>query len=321
MPIFDLPRDQLEQYRGTNPKPRDFDAYWDTALEEMRSTDPQLELVPAAFETPVAECYHLYFTGVGDARIHAKYLKPKHTAGKAPALLMFHGYKMSSGLWSDKLHYAASGYHVAALDCRGQGGFSQDAGAVRGTTMGGHIIRGLSDGDDKLLYRSIFLDSAQLAGIIMNFGDVDEHRVGATGVSQGGGLTLACAALAPKIRCLAPVYPFLCDYQRVWEMDLVKDAYQELQDYFRLFDPLHERAQETFTRLGYIDVVNLAPRIRGDVLFATGLMDQVCPPSTQYAAYNAITSNKKHLLYPDYGHEELPFHQDAVYQFVNALLH
>ena len=26
--LFDLPFDQLQDYRGTNPRPADFDAYW-----------------------------------------------------------------------------------------------------------------------------------------------------------------------------------------------------------------------------------------------------------------------------------------------------
>lgn len=83
--------------------------------------------------------------------------------------------------------------------------------------------------------------------------------MGVTGGSQGGGLAIACAALEPRVARLAPVYPFLCDYKRVWELDLTKNAYQELRDYFRLFDPTHQREQELFIRLGYIDVVNLAP--------------------------------------------------------------
>lgn len=74
---------------------------------------------------------------------------------------------------------------------------------------------------------------------------VDRNRVGATGGSQGGGLTIACASLVPEIKRLAPVFPFLSDYKRVWEMDLAKDAYVELQQYFRRFDPRHLRKEET----------------------------------------------------------------------------
>ena len=33
----------------------------------------------------------------------------------------------------------------------------------------------------------------------------------------------------------------------------------------------------------------------------TGLMDNICPPSTQFAAYNKITSKKQMTIYPDFG--------------------
>src|SRR5690606_3071815 len=146
--------------------------------------------------------------------------------------------------WQDKLGYAALGYSVFAMDVRGQGGLSEDVGGVKGRTIEGHIIRGLDDEPDNLLFRHIFLDCAQLANIAMSMPEVDETRVGATGWSQGGALTIACAALEPRIKKLAPVYPFLSDYKRVWEMDLAKDAYAELRSYFRYFDPRHEREDE-----------------------------------------------------------------------------
>lgn len=133
--------------------------------------------------------------------------------------------------------------------------------------------------------------------------DIDENNVYAVGGSQGGGLTLACAALEPRISKLASVYPFLSDYKRVWEMDLGEHAYVELKQYFRLFDPTHQRETEVFKKLGYIDIQNLVSRIKGKVLFATGLIDSICPASTQFASYNKITSWKQHIIYPDYGHE------------------
>ncbi len=234
-------------------------------------------------------------------------------------MLLFHGYSGNSGDWSDKLHYVAQGFSVAALDCRGQGGESEDVGGVRGSTLRGHIIRGLGDDPRKLLFRDIFLDCAQLAGIVMDRPEVDAKRVGATGGSQGGALTLACAALEPRIARAAPMYPFLCDYQRVWEMDLAEAAYEELKAYFRWFDPRHEREPELFTRLGYIDVQHLAPRIKAKVLMFVGLMDMVCPPSTQFAAYNKISSEKDVVIYPDFGHEALPGASDAVFEFIAKL--
>ncbi len=314
MPIVDMPLSELEHYAGTNPRPSDFDAYWAQALAELDSVTPDVELVPAKLQASFAECFHLYFSGVRGARVHAKYVRPK-SKGPHRALLEFHGYSVHSGDFSPKLCWAAAGFCVAALDCRGQAGLSEDRSTVRGTTQHGHIIRGLADAPEQLLYRQIFLDCAQLARIVMSFDEVDPERVAAQGASQGGALTLACAALEPRIKKIAPVYPFLSDYRRVWEMDLAKDAYAELRTFFRNHDPNHERIDEWFRRLGYIDVQHLAPRVRAEVMMAISLMDTVCPPSTQFAAYNKLEAKKTRVLYPDFAHEHLPGWTDKVWSF------
>ncbi len=320
MPLmFDMPLEELKTYQGRNPRPADFDRYWKQAIAEMEAVDPQVELIPADFQASFAECFHMYFIGVGGARIHAKLVRPKADPSPHPALLMFHGYSQNSGDWYDKLGYVAQGYTVAALDCRGQGGLSEDKGGVTGWTLRGHIVRGLADSPQKMLYRQIFLDTAQLARIVMAMPEVDETRVGATGASQGGGLTLACAALEPRLKLAAPVFPFLCDYQRVWEIDLAENAYAELHDYFRRFDPLHERQEEIFTRLGYIDAQHLAPRIKAEVRMYISLLDEICPPSTQFAAYNKIQAPKTMVIYPDFGHENLPGQADTIFEFMRTL--
>ena len=319
MPLVDLPVDKLPTYAGRNPRPADLDAFWDRALAEMRAVNPALEWVKSGFQVPGVECFDLYFTGVKGARIHAKYARPAVRAGRRPAVVQFHGYTGHCGDWLDKLSWVAAGFCIAALDCRGQGGQSEDPGGVSGNTHRGHIIRGLRDGAEQLLFRNIFLDAAQLAGIVMGLPEVDPARVGAFGGSQGGGLTLACASLEPRIRRAAPAFPFLCDYQRVWEMDLAKDAYEELRTYFRFYDPQHEHEQEIFTTLGYIDCQHLTPRIRAEVLLGVGLMDTVCPPSSQFAAFNKIRSGKRVEFYPDYGHENLPGFNEKSLQFMMGM--
>ena len=320
MPLtFDMPLEELPEYQGTNPRPADFDSFWDQSLAELGVLDPQVDLVPADFESAVADCFHLTFASTGGARVHAKLMVPKAASRPHPAVLMFHGYAGSSGDWFSKLGYVAQGFTVAALDCRGQGGLSEDRGGVTGPTLNGHIIRGLEGPPEQMLFRNIFLDTARLAQIVMAMPEVDENRVGAVGGSQGGGLTLACSALEPRIRRAAPLYPFLCDYRRVWEIDLASDAYAELQDYFRRFDPLHEKEEVVFEKLGYIDVQHLSARIRAEVLLGVCLMDTICPPSTQFAAYNKITASKSLLLYPDFGHELPPGHEDRVFQFLGQL--
>lgn len=311
MGLFDLNKEELKKYQGRNPKPADFDEYWQRALDEMNAVKPDVSLIPA-YDHPNIACYDLTFTGTDGARIYAKYALPKRREGKIPAVFQFHGYTGSSGDWSGLFSIAASGFAAVALDARGQGGKSEDAGGVKGNTMNGQIIRGLEDEDpDRLLFRHIFLDTALLVRIVSGFEEIDASRLAACGGSQGGGLALACASLAP-IKLTAVCYPFLCDYRRVWEMDLAVAAYAELKEFFRHTDPRHEREEEIFTKLGYIDVQHLADRIRGKVKMFTGLMDTICPPSSQMAAFNKIKTEKEVIFYPDFGHEWLPDYSDKM---------
>jgi len=283
MPRLDKPLDELLRYPGRNPRPVDFDAYWDASLQELAATDPKPELVPnPAINAAHSETFDLWFTGVGGARLYAKYLRPKNYAvggaanRKSPALLQFHGYSMNSGDWFSKLAYSREGFCVAALDSRSQGGRSRNQGSVQGTTWKGHIMRGLDDPDPrKLFFRQLFLDTAQLARVVMHFDEVDAKRVGAMGASQGGALVLACAALEPRIKRCVALYPFLCDFYTSLSTG---SAFSELNHFLRLFDPLNERVEALFTRLGYIDCLHLAPRIKAQVLMYVGLTDTLCPP-------------------------------------------
>ena len=87
MPLIDLPLAQLYTYEGLNPRPADYDAYWAEALRELDATDPEPELVPSdAIRPPHAECFDLWFRGVGGARLYAKYLRPKHAPAPGPAV-------------------------------------------------------------------------------------------------------------------------------------------------------------------------------------------------------------------------------------------
>ena len=317
--LIDKPLPELLVYQGRNPKPRDFDEYWERAIKELDSVLPAAELIPAEFKCSSVDCYDLWYTGVRNARIHAKYVLPKNIKSPIPAAFLFHGYSGSAPDWSSLLSYACAGMAIAAMDCRGQGGLSEDTGGVKGTTLRGQIIRGLDDSPDNLLFRHIFLDTVQLVRAVTGFGEIDKNRLACFGGSQGGGLTIACAGLEPRIKRAAPRYPFLCDYKRVWEMDLAKDAYMELKEFFRHHDPQHKREDEIFYKLGYIDTQFLAPGIKAEVLMQTGLMDTVCPPSTQFAAYNKITSKKNVLIYPDFAHEEGPGMGDNTFNFISGV--
>ncbi|WPJ96471.1 alpha/beta fold hydrolase [Coraliomargarita algicola] len=320
MPALDKPLEQLVKYTTSTPRPKDFDTFWQQGLQELDALDANVSFSQADFQVPYANCRSMHFTGTGGARVHARIATPSTLSGPAgPALLFFHGYSGAAPSWVEMLPYVAAGFTVAGLDCRGQGGLSEDAISTKGNTLHGHIIKGLDDAPEKLYYRNVFLDTALLARIIMAMDHVDADRVGAYGGSQGGALALACGALETRVKRVYSQYPFLSDYKRVWDMDLDKDAYAGLRDYFRRFDPLHKREDAIFEKLGYIDVSHLSTMIQGEVLMAITLMDNICPPSTQFAAYNAISTPKSHLIYPDFGHENLPGANEEAFQFMLGL--
>lgn len=306
MPLsVDMPLSQLKEYKGSSIKPNDMLEYWEEAKKEIETLDLIPKIVKNSFETPYCECYDLYFIGVERANIHVKYLKPKKIDEnkKIPAILEFHGYGGCSKDWTYKLPYVACGIAVFSMECRGQLGESTDSYGEDNNFRTCNLMRGVQN-PKSLYYKKVFLDALHLSKIIKTFSFIDENRIGAMGYSQGGGIALALAALNPKIKSVFAVYPFLSDYHRCWNMD-TGAAYEDIKNYFRQKDPQHKKEEEYFYNLGYIDIQNMADWIKADVTMTTGLMDKICPPSTQFACYNKIKSEKRHLIFPEYGHEDM----------------
>lgn len=320
MPVFEMPMEQLQQYQGSSPRPEDFDAYWEKALADCEATGLEYSMSPAEFSAPGLDCRDLWFEGTLGAKIHCMFVCPSHVEGKIPGVVRFHGYMDHSGEWFALIPYAYAGCAVIAMDCRGQGGLSGDAYQGAGPTIFGHIMRGVRDEDpQKLYYRDLYLDAAKSIRILMSMDFVDETRIGVTGNSQGGGITLAACSLVPEVKLCAPIFPFLSDFKRVMDMDLNKGAYDGFYWYFKKCDPTHKTEEQVFERLGYIDVQNHAPRIKAEVLWQLGMMDEQCPPSTQFAAYNKLTVPKRMIIYPDHIHEFIFYSNDEIFQFFQKL--
>ena len=321
MPLsFDLSVEDLEKYEGTNPCPTDFNEYWEAGLAEINAVDPAIKTEKADVNLKGMDASHLYFTSVKGSRLHAMYISPADKSKKYPVMLRFHGYMSGMLDFFEEASFAGQGYIVLALDCRGQRGRSANNVAVEGTEAMGLIMRGFDDPDPtKLYYRNAFLDTVQLMKVAKSLPHADKDNIYTYGFSQGGGLALACAALNRNdIKKTVAVCPFLCDYKRVWELDLATGAYADIREYLRSYSPIYGKQMHVWEKLGYIDVQHLANRITSKVLWAAGLEDKVCPPSTQYAAFNKIRSDKQIILYSNHGHENLFGFPDKMITFFNT---
>ncbi len=306
----------MEDYFGTNPMPQDFELFWETRMNEAEQVPLSFTLSPAGFpEYETVGFYELWFTGINGEKVYAKYLKPK-TQAHIPLVLQFHGYPGASRSWLEQCSFCGMGFALVAMDCPGQGGFGQDVGGYMGSTVSGHLIAGL-DGDPKdMYYVRLYQNIRILCRIVKQLEGINLNRVYINGASQGGGLGLGCAALNSDLIAKAAIlYPFLSDFQKVFELDADVVAYEGLRYYSRWFDPEGTRLTETFTKLGYFDTQNFAHMVRCQVLFGTGLSDTICPPITQDAVYNKLNCKKRREFFPGFGHEEIQAFDDMLLSF------
>lgn len=307
----------LDGYLGTTPIPEDFDEFWAARMAEADQAPLDYSVTQAA-EVPsfdTCEYLDLWFTGMGGAKLYAKYLKPVSDK-PLPLVLQFHGYPGASRSWLEQSSYAGMGMAIIAMDCPGQGGFGDDIGGYAGTTVTGHIVAGVDGPAEKMYYVRFHQNVRILCRIVRDLEGIDLSRVFINGASQGGGLGLACAALnADLINRAAILYPFLSDYRMVWELGADVIAYEGLRYYSRWFDPDEENQEKWFAKLGYIDSKNFAHMIRCPILFGTGLEDTICPPQTQCAVYNNLNCPKKRYLFPGFGHEEIQDFDDMILDF------
>ena len=304
MPWFDLPLEQLREYRTETAEPPDLDLWWQQRLDEARAEarEPTLTRYEADIYAPV-EVYDTEFSGAGGDRIRAWYLRPAGAHGQTPVVVKFIGYGGGRGLPIEHALLPALGYSLFVMDTRGQGGrwTTGATGDHRQGEPGGPenaqvMTRGIGRPED-YYYTRLLTDAAMAVETASMLAGAP--RVAVSGLSQGGGLALATAALVPQAVavCHADI-PFLCDIQRA--VTLAPDApYTEVPEFLAHHLELIPAALDT---LRYVDCALLARRITARCLLSVGLMDTICPPSTVFAAYNEITAGKDISVHPFTGH-------------------
>jgi cephalosporin-C deacetylase len=209
-------------------------------------------------------------------------------------VIEFIGYGGGRGFPTDWLLWASAGFAHLVMDTRGQGSSWQKGDTPDPEPEGsnphypGFMTRGVLD-PKTYYYRRVFTDGVRAVETAKINPAVDVERVAVTGGSQGGGITIAVGGLEPSVKVVMPDVPFLCHYRRATEI-VDSYPYQEIA----LFCKTHrDKIDTVFNTLSYFDGVNFAARTKAHALFSTGLMDQTCPPSTVFAAYNHFAGPKE----------------------------
>ncbi|PYE50495.1 acetylxylan esterase [Deinococcus yavapaiensis] len=304
MAWFDLSEAELRSYTPTVREPQDFDAFWADTLADAHAHPLLLDVSPV--DTPLKRLtvHDVAFAGYAGQAVRAWLIAPRDAPSSVPCVVEYIGYGGGRGLPSDWLLYASAGYAHLVMDTRGQGsvwrrGDTPDPDpAPLGGQHPGFLTRGLLD-PRTYYYRRVFTDAARAVQAARALPGVDAARIAVAGGSQGGGIALATAALMPDVSALLADVPFLCHFERAVAITNAQ-PYAELTGYLRTH---RDRIERVFETLAYFDGVSFARRVKAPALFSVGLMDEVCPPSTVFAAFNGVRSAKDIAVYPYSGHE------------------
>jgi cephalosporin-C deacetylase len=321
MAQFDLPLEDLRTYAPASAEPADFDAFWDATLDEARTRDLAVRFERTDSGLVQLETFDVEFAGYGGSPVKGWLHLPTGRSGPLPAVVQFQGYGGGRGLPHQEVLFGMAGFAHLVMDTRGQGsawspGDTPDPDDAGDPSHPGFMTRGILD-PARYYYRRVFTDAVRAVEAVRTHPDVDAGRVAVSGGSQGGGIALAAAALVEGLAAVAVDVPFLSDFPRATTL-VDRDPYAEIVRYLKVH---RDQVAPAMATLAYFDGVSMARRATAPALFSVGLMDQICPPSTVYAAYNSYAGDKEIVEYPYNDHEGgAAFHDRTKLRWLTARL-
>ncbi len=295
-------RQPPEEYGTTVTCPDDFDAFWQDVLEQAARIPLNATIEPVPLRcTPEVEVFEVHFDSLDGVRIAGWYCLPRDRPEPLPAIAYVPGYVGEPPLPRDTAKRGYAAFSVAPRGkLRSNGQFNPG--------YPGLLTHNIVD-RNTYTYRGFYIDAVRSIDFLLSRGEVDNDRIGVTGSSQGGGLTLAIAALRSDIRAAAAGAPYLSGMMDAIEL-VDSYPYHEIPDYLRMYP---ERTEQVRNTLAYFDGINLAPRITCPIQVYLGLQDNICPPETGFALFKALGSEAKQLFtYDGHGHEAGRIHYSAV---------
>ncbi|RZK47221.1 MAG: acetylxylan esterase, partial [Pedobacter sp.] len=286
--------------KPTINNPEDFGKFWDSAKSELASfpLDTRMTLIPEKC-TEKTNVYHVSIQSVGYARVYGILCVPKKS-GKYPALLNVPGAGIRP--YNGNLLMAERGMITLEIGIHGIP-VNMDPGVYTSLASGalnGYPAFNLDD-RDKYYYKRVYLGCVRANDLLYSLPEYDGQNLAVTGGSQGGALSIVTAGLDPRVKFLAAYYPALCD--------LTGYLHGRAGGWPHLFAPnsmAFNNKKDKIATCAYYDVVNFARNVKVPGMYTWGYNDDVCPPTSMYAAYNVINAKKNLYLALETGHWTFP---------------
>ncbi|WP_036876557.1 acetylxylan esterase [Xylanibacter oryzae] len=284
-----------EKIQPTTECPKDFDEFWNNSLKEARQTslEPTKELLPERCTKDV-NVYQVSFQNIRFGSRTYGILCVPVKPGKYPALLRVPGAGVRP--YQGDILTASKGAITLEIGIHGipvtmtQDYYDKLANGALYCYWDNNM-----DNRDKAYYKRVFIGAVRAIDYIASMPEWNGMSLGVTGSSQGGMLSLVCAALDKRVTFYGAVHAALCDHTAS-----LKGIACGWPHYFYYDNKgIDQRKIETSR---YYDGVNFARRITANGWFSFGYNDEVVPPTSAYGTYN-VTGGKKELhIYPETGH-------------------
>jgi len=294
--------------------PEDFDDFWNNAKAELASIpiDANMTLLPERC-TEKVNVYHIDIQNYpSNSRVYGILSVPK-APGKYPAVLRVPGAGIRP--YYGDIKTAEKGIITLQIGIHGiPVNMEEEVYAnLRTGALNSYWVFNLKD-RDQYYYKRVYLGCVRAVDYIFSLPEFDGENIAVAGGSQGGALSIVTAGLDSRIKWLAPFYPALCD--------LTGYTANRAGGWPHMFHPdnPHHQTKAEMETASYFDVVNFARKVTVPGYYSWGFNDNVCPPTSMYAAYNVIDAPKQLFLALQTGHWTFPEQRETSNQWLFSKL-
>lgn len=270
------------------PVPEEFDAFWSEQKKKLATIPINPRLTSVKSPQAEIECFDLQADSVG-APVSGYFAKPVGAKPKSlPIMLTVHGAGVRSAGLGAAVTWAKQGF--LALDINAHGiPNGKPAEFYRELEQGdllGYRQRG-RESRDTVYFLGMFLRLVRAIDFLTAQPEWNGSVLVVHGSSQGGAQAIVAAGLDSRVTFFAAGVPAMCDHTGAMA--------NRISGWPKLV-PLGEDGEPNAKVLQvarYYDMVNFATRVTVPGIMTVGFIDTTCPPTSVYAAYNALTGRKE----------------------------